>query len=379
MKIYDLVVIGAGIHGAGVAQAAAARGLSVLVVERREAAGMETSRASSKLIHGGLRYLETAQFRLVYECLREQRHLLRNAPHLVRRSDFYIPVYRGSRRHAWWIYLGLCCYQILAGGPITGIGRIPAERWESLGVQREGLTAVFRYNDAQTDDQALTRAVLQSAVSMGAEVRFNTALTQLGFNSAYTLTLSDGSEVQCRGLVNAAGPWANEVATQCGLPRQELDWVQGTHIVLRQPAFPGCFYVEAPQDGRAVFVLPWRGVTMVGTTEVILDQPQAKPTQAEIDYLLAVYNHYFPEHQRTAEDVTEVFAGVRVLPKDLRQPNRRSRETLFATANGGSYIAIYGGKLTSYRATADKVLQMLTPVLGEGTRHGVSTADLALP
>lgn len=379
MKTYDLVVIGAGIHGAGVAQAAAARGLSVLVLERREAAGMETSRASSKLIHGGLRYLETAQFRLVYECLREQRRLLRNAPHLVRRSDFYIPVYRGSRRHAWWIYLGLCCYQILAGGPITGIGRIPAERWEGLGMRREGLRAVFRYRDAQTDDQALTRAVLASAVSMGAEVRFNTGFTQVGFNSGYTLTLSDGSVVQCRSMVNAAGPWANEVAALCGLPRQELDWVQGTHIVLRQPAFPGCFYVEAPQDGRAVFVLPWRGVTMVGTTEVVLDQPEAKPTQTEIDYLLGVYNHYFPEHQRTAEDVTEVFAGVRVLPKDLRQPNRRSRETLFATANGDSYIAIYGGKLTSYRATADKVLQVLTPVLGKGAHPGISPADLALP
>lgn len=379
MKTYDLVVIGAGIHGAGVAQAAAARGLSVLVLERREAAGMETSRASSKLIHGGLRYLETAQFRLVYECLREQRYLLRNAPHLVKRSDFYIPVYRGSRRHAWWIYLGLCCYQILAGGPLKGIGRIPAERWESLGMKREGLTAVFRYKDAQTDDQALTRAVLASAISMGAEVRFNTGMTQLGYNSGYTLTLGDGSVVQSRSLVNAAGPWANEVAALCGLPLQELDWVQGTHIVLRQPAFPGCFYIEAPQDGRAVFVLPWRGFTMVGTTEVILDQPQAKPTPAEIDYLLAVYNHYFPEHQRTVEDVTEVFAGVRVLPKDLRQPNRRSRETLFATANGGSYIAIYGGKLTSYRATADKVLQMLTPVLGEGDRPGISTTELALP
>lgn len=379
MKTYDLVVIGAGIHGVGVAQAAAARGLSVLVIERREAAAMETSRASSKLIHGGLRYLETAQFRLVYECLREQRLLLRNAPHLVRRSDFFIPVYRTSRRRAWWIYLGLCCYQLLSGGSISAIGKVPAARWDGLGLKRDDLVAVFRYSDAQTDDQALTRAVLASATSLGAEVRFNTVLSQVVHETSYRLTLDDGGTVQCRALVNAAGPWANEVAELAALPCQDLDWVQGTHIVLRQSAFPGCFYVEAPQDGRAVFVLPWRGLTLVGTTEVILDNPHARPTQAEIDYLLAVYNHYFPEHQREVWEIEEVFAGVRVLPRDTSQANRRSRETLYATAHNGTYVGIYGGKLTSYRATADKVLEMLTPALRDAIHPGTSTAELALP
>lgn len=379
MTTYDVVVIGAGIHGAGVAQAAAARGLSVLVLERREAAAMETSRASSKLIHGGLRYLETLQVRLVYECLREQRHLLHNAPHLVRRSDFYIPVYRHSRRSAWWVYLGLCCYQLLAGGPLSGIERVAESRWDGLGLQQQDLTAVFRYSDAQTDDQALTRAVLESAVSLGARVRFNASLRQIDSSSGYTLALGDGSAVHCRTLVNAAGPWANEVAALGGLPQQDLDWVQGSHIVLRRPALSGCFYVEAPQDGRAVFVLPWRGLTMVGTTEILLSQPTAHPTQAEIDYLLAVYNHYFPNMRCDGGDVEEVFAGVRVLPKDRRQANKRSRETLYTVAHGETYVGIYGGKLTSYRATADKVLRMLTPALKDSVRGGASTADIALP
>jgi glycerol-3-phosphate dehydrogenase len=376
---YDLAVIGAGIHGAGVAQAAAARGLSVLVVERREAAGMETSRASSKLIHGGLRYLETLQFRLVYECLREQRHLLRNAPHLVRRSDFYIPVYKHSRRSAWWVYLGLCCYQLLAGGSLKGVERIASSRWGDLGLQQQDLTAVFRYTDAQTDDQALTRAVLESAVSMGAQVRFNTSLKQIQSRSTYTLMFEDGSMARCRTLVNAAGPWANEVAALGELPQQAFDWVQGTHIVLPRPAMSGCFYVEAPQDGRAVFVLPWRGVTLVGTTELVLEQPKAEATPAEVDYLLAIYNHYFPRSPCDVRDVEEIFAGVRVLPKDRRHANKRSRETLYARANGGTYVGIYGGKLTSYRATADKVLQLLTPVLQSSMRKSASTADLALP
>lgn len=376
---YDLVVIGAGIHGAGVAQAAAAKGLSVLVIERREAAGMETSRASSKLIHGGLRYLETFQVRLVYECLREQRNLLRNAPHLVRRSDFYIPVYRQSQRSAWWVYLGLCCYQLLAGGTLSSLERVAQSRWDSLGLQDQDLTAVFRYSDAQTDDQALTRAVLESAGSLGAQVRFNLSPVSIEYAAGYTLTFLDKSVVRCRALVNAAGPWANDVAALGDLPQQGLDWVQGTHIVLRQPAFAGCFYVEAPQDGRAVFVLPWRGLTMVGTTEVALTEPNANPTQEEIDYLLSVYNHYFPKSQCNAGDIEEVFAGVRVLPKDQRLANKRSRETLYATANAGTYIGIYGGKLTSYRATADKVLRMLTPVLRDSMRGDLSTETIALP
>lgn len=379
MTDHDLVVIGGGIHGAGVAQAAAAKGLSVLVIERREAAGLETSRASSKLIHGGLRYLETFQVRLVYECLREQRNLLRNAPHLVRRSDFYIPVYRQSQRSAWWVYLGLCCYQLLAGGALRNIERVAQSRWGSLGLHEQDLTAVFRYFDAQTDDQALTRAVLESAVSLGAQVRFNVAPARIEYTENYTLTFPDSSTVRCRALVNAAGPWANEVAALGGLPQQDLDWVQGTHIVLRQPAFSGCFYVEAPQDGRAVFVLPWRGLTMVGTTEVVLTQPKASPTQEEINYLLAVYNHYFPKSRCDQGDIEEVFAGVRVLPKDQRQANKRSRETLYATANAGTYIGIYGGKLTSYRATADKVLRMLTPILRGSIRNEVSTETIALP
>jgi glycerol-3-phosphate dehydrogenase len=246
-------------------------------------------------------------------------------------------------------------------------------------LRQQNLTAVFRYADAQTDDQALTRAVLESAISLGAQVRFNISLRHIESSSGYTLMFGDASAVRCRALVNAAGPWANEVAALGGLPQQDLDWVQGTHIVLRQPAFPGCFYVEAPQDGRAVFVLPWRGLTMVGTTEVLLPQPKASPTQAEIDYLLAVFNYYFPDCRRDADDVEDVFAGVRVLPKDRRQANKRSRETLYAVANGGTYVGIYGGKLTSYRATADKVLRMLSPALQDSLRGSASTADIALP
>ena len=378
--VYDLVVVGAGIHGAAVAQAAAVKGYSVLVVERREAAAMETSRASSKLIHGGLRYLETAQFKLVYECLREQKILLRNAPHLVKRQPFYIPVYSHSQRRPWWIFLGLNCYRLLAGWRSDNdIQKIPRREWRQLGINQENLRAVFRYFDAQTDDQQLTRAVLQSAQSLGAEVRFDCAISSAIKHDGFQLNLTDGAQIRYRTLINAGGPWANEIAELLNAPTQPLDWVQGSHIVLRQSSFPGCFYVEAPQDKRAVFVLPWQGHTLVGTTEVILKNPNAAPTQAEIDYLLGVYNYYFPEFPQGPKDIQQIFAGVRVLPKDERKANKRSRETIFTTTADKNYVGIYGGKLTSYRATADKALKLVMPVLGETEKSDCSTADVALP
>jgi len=379
IPVYDLVVVGAGIHGAGVAQAAAVKGYSVLVLEKREAAALETSSASSKLIHGGLRYLETAQFRLVYECLREQRLLLRNAPHLVRRQPFYIPVYSSSQRHPWWIYLGLNCYRLLAGWhKDSAVQSIPPEQWPQLGLRPENLRALFRYSDAQTDDRQLTCAVLQSAEKFGAQVRFNCAIVQAQKSDIYQLQLSDGSNVHCRSIVNAAGPWANNVADVLSVPQQPVDWVQGTHVVLDQPSFSGCFYVEAPQDKRAVFVLPWKGKTLVGTTEVLLDTPNAAPSQTEIDYLLTAYNHYFPQHPQAPQNIHKVFAGVRVLPKEHRNPNKRSRETIFVRNSDKTYVGIYGGKLTSYRATAEKVVASLIPVLGNTTSAAVSTADVVL-
>jgi glycerol-3-phosphate dehydrogenase len=376
--IYDLVVVGAGIHGAGVAQAAAVKGHSALVIEKREAAGLETSSASSKLIHGGLRYLETAQFRLVYECLREQRLLLRNAPHLVRRSAFYIPVYRDSQRHPAWIYLGLHCYRLLSGWRREdAIRTVPRDQWPQLGIRQENLRAVFRYFDAQTDDQQLTRAVLQSAEKLGAQVRFQCAITRATkADGLYELTLTDGSLIRCRTLVNAAGPWANAVAAVLAVPQQPLDWVQGVHLVLERPSPASCFYLESPRDKRAVFVLPWKGKTLVGTTERILDFPKADVSQEEIDYLLEVYNHYFPQHPQGPQNILETFAGIRVLPKDKRNPNKRSRETIFVRTPDQTYVGIYGGKLTSYRATAEKVVHLLTQVLGPGS--GASTAEVGL-
>lgn len=379
---YDLVVVGAGIQGAGVAQAAAAQGWSVLVIERHDRAGLETSSASSKLIHGGLRYLESGQLRLVYECLRERALLLRNAPDLVKIQPFYLPIYRHSSRRPAWIRLGLILYSLLGG--LTAHARhhrIAREQWPSLAIKTENLLAVYRYYDAQTNDRLLTQAVLSSAQSFGAKVSFGTQIKTCEKREAFYLQLSDGKRVRTRALVNAAGPWVNEVAKLIpGVSQTPLEWVQGTHIIL-PVQLPGCFYLESPSDRRAVFALPWQGQAMVGTTETRLEQAEASPLPEEVDYLLEVFNHYFPTMACTLGQVVSKFSGVRVLPLAAREGslNRRSRETLLVTSRfeDSVYLAVYGGKLTSYRASAEKVVTRLAEVLGRPPRKA-DTAKVAL-
>jgi len=271
---FDIVVIGGGIHGVGVAQAAAAAGYSVLLIER-DAIAAHTSRRSSKLIHGGLRYLETAQFGLVRESLRERATLLRIAPHLVRLVPFYIPVYVSTRRRPWQIRAGLSLYALLGSlGVDNRFITVPRGQWNFLdGLRTEGLEAVFRYYDAQTDDALLAEAVWRSAQALGAERAcpaefLGAERADDGYSIRY---LADGEEQTCSAgaLVNATGAWANETLKHISPapPPQAVELVQGTHIVLPSTVAQGIYYVEAPTDRRAVFVMPWQDKTLVGTTE----------------------------------------------------------------------------------------------------------------
>ena len=384
---YDVVVIGAGIHGAGVAQAAAAAGCSVLVLEQYDSAAQGSSSRSSKLIHGGLRYLESGEFRLVRECLRERAILLRNAPHLVRLVPFHIPVYRNTRRRPWLIMLGLLFYSLFSG---KRFHRIPRRQWGNLdGLRSDRLDAVFSYYDAQTDDARLTRAVLASAESLGVEVvtgaeflRADQAVDHVDLTYQ-----KDGQAIQVgtHALVNATGAWVNQVLqriTRQGepLPSHDIELVQGTHIVVPgRIAYP--YYLEAPQDGRAVFVVPWKDNTMVGTTERHYegDPAAVSPTAAEIEYLLQIYNHYF-KRAYTGEDVIDVFAGLRVLPGGAGDASRKSRETHIDLhdARQPRVVSIYGGKLTSYRSTAEDLLRLIRDVLPDATARA-DTRSLELP
>ncbi len=364
---WDMIVVGGGIHGVGVAQAAAAAGYRVALLEQTGLAAGTSSR-SSKLIHGGLRYLETGQFRLVRESLRERALLLRLAPHLVRMQPFRLPVYPETTRRPWQLHIGLTLYGMFAGkNEHARYSTLPREKWwECDGLSTDSLQCIFQYWDAQTDDRELTRAVMRSAEQLGARQLCPAQMLHAELHAhGCTVTYQQSGTEQvasARVLVNAAGPWANQVLQHVH-PIQSpaaVELVQGTHIELPGELTGGCYYVEAPDDRRAVFILPWHHRTLVGTTETLFtgDPGDVAPHAHEIEYLLRVYQYYFPDRRR---EVLDAWAGLRVLPASSRNPFSRSRETQFLVdrPQAPRLLTVLGGKLTSYRATAEKVVQRL--------------------
>lgn len=371
-ELYDVAVIGAGIHGAGIAQAAAAQGYSVLLLEQRSPASGTSSR-SSKLIHGGLRYLESGQFALVHECLRERELLLKLAPDLVRLVPFYIPVYRPTTRRPWHIRTGLSLYAVLGGlSRNVRFMHLPRAQWNELdGIATTDLQAVYRYFDAQTDDTALTRAVLHSAQTLGALIKFPAeflgASLLPGHCSVRYAHEGRSHEILTRVLINATGPWVADVLKKVTpVPHiPVVDLIQGAHIIMEGSITKGIYYLEAPRDRRAVFVMPWQNRTMIGTTETPYagDPADVHALPQEIDYLLDTYHNYFPQARTAA--VQESFAGLRVLPRTGGSAFHRPRETLLLCDNDTHprLVSVVGGKLTAYRATAEKLLKRIAPTL----------------
>lgn len=363
---YDLIVIGGGIQGAGVAQAAAAAGHSVALFEQYDMLAQGTSSRSSKLIHGGLRYLETRQFSLVRECLRERALLLKNAPDFVSLKAFHIPVYECARHGVFMLKAGLAAYALLNGlRADSHFNGLPRSAWDGLdGLRTDGLRAVLRYYDGQADDAVLTRAVMTSAIELGAELRLSHTAECIELNPAgVEVTFqTDAGEFHCRAraLVNAAGPWALRVLDRV-MPAQSIvpvELVAGTHVILDRRLDVGIYYVEA-SDGRPVFIMPWQGQTLIGTTERVFNGDPAciKPSAGEVDYLLDTYRRYFPGE---VPQMTNAFAGLRVLPSG-GDPNRRPREALLLTdrKHKPRVLSVLGGKLTVYRATAERIMNKL--------------------
>lgn len=372
---YDLVIVGGGIHGAGIAQSAASAGYSVLVLEKT-AIAHGTSSKSSKLIHGGLRYLESGQIKLVFECLSERSLLLEIAPQLVRLESFFIPIYKHTRRRPWEIRAGLSLYAALGKfKPASRFEKVPDSEWSKLdGISLENLQAVYTYKDGATDDAALTQAVMESAKSLGAELKmpaeFLSAVPGKDVNDIVYSFNGTTHSCKARLLVNAAGPWANAILDKVTpIPaKREFDLVAGTHIVIDEPAPQGMYYVEAPQDQRAVFVMPWQGKTMVGTTETVYvgDPSKVAPLPEEETYLCQVASHYFPKFKDvTREELVESFSGLRVLPHASGKAFSRPRETTFHVdkKRAPKIATIYGGKLTAYRITSEKFIAKFAAAL----------------
>ncbi len=389
---YDLIVIGGGIHGAGIAQAAAAGGFSVLVLEQHSLAHGTSSR-SSKLIHGGLRYLESGQMALVRECLHERELLLKLAPDLIQLQPFYIPVYSNTTRRPAQLRVGLSLYALLGGmDKAARFRRVSRREWDDLdGLITDNLEAVFQYWDGQTDDAALTRAVMRSAQTLGAHLHMPATFTgaQLHEDSCNVTYQYNGQIHTCdaKVLVNAAGPWVNRVLGQItpAPARLAVDLVQGTHLVVAGNITRGIYYVEAPQDQRAVFVMPWQGNTLIGTTEIVYKDAPAEPLlplpqKHEQDYLMQTLAHYFPAY-RNQPVILSAFAGLRVLPAGEGKAFSRPRETILHVDRQECprLLTVYGGKLTAYRLTAEHVIQRLISTLPGRTASADTRTLILLP
>ncbi|TXH06343.1 MAG: glycerol-3-phosphate dehydrogenase/oxidase [Nevskiaceae bacterium] len=357
---FDLLVIGGGIYGAWTAYDAAQRGLSVALIEKNDW-GSGTSSASSKLIHGGLRYLEHYEFSLVRHALRERRTLSRIAPHLVRPLNFILPVWQGPRASMFMLSAGLTLYDLLAAGsqPVPRHRRY--KRAELLSdypfIDPERLLGGFRYGDCQEDDARMTMTVVAAAQSAGA-VTANRVAAEALLESDGRVTgarVHDSVEgrrfdLEAEVVVNAAGPWARQLP---GASAPKVKLIKGTHIVM--PAIAGqreAFLLTAG-DGRVFFVIPWYGRTLVGTTEQTVSDPaQAQPTDEEIRYLVAGVRNSLPGLGWSEKDVISAFAGVRTLQdEDTGDLSAVSREFVITEPRPGLIMPV-GGKYTTSRCDA---------------------------
>ena len=368
MNDYDIAIISGGIHGAGTAQACAAAGYNTIVIEQADwAAG--TSSKSTKLIHGGLRYLESWQLSLVYHSLQERNILLRNAPSLVHPLEFVIPIYKTTRRRPWELFTGLGLYSLLAG--LSPLSRFKASREKPNAIKPDKFQMAFSYWDAQTDDQALTRAIISSAKKYGATTLAPATVIQAHKNnSGYQLDIDiRGSieKINCQVLINSAGPWINQVMQRISpTPIQyPIELFKGSHLILQGQIDTRAYYLESPIDQRVIFILPWQGNTLLGTTEELFtgDPAKAKVSPSEVDYLLATAQYYFPQQNF---NIIDQYAGVRVLPLSEGKAFSRARETvLHQDKQHPRLISLYGGKLTTYRGVAEKTAKLAAKIMGD--------------
>jgi glycerol-3-phosphate dehydrogenase len=350
-----VAVIGGGINGAGIGWELVRRGYQVVLFER-ERFGGATSSVTSKLIHGGLRYLEHFEFGLVRESLRERAFLLQNLPDLVHPLEFVLPVYAGVSRPSWMVAIGLTFYDLLAGrGNIAPHQRITAAEVRARAPLRsEGLRGGFLYFDAQVDDAGLVRRVIGAAVRDGLEAREFAPVSALQRSGGQWIVTTTGAE-SFDSVVVAVGPWMNEFLTRNQLPtRSTLTLVRGSHLILDRLLSSSACLLQSPQDHRVFFVLPWKGQSMVGTTEVrhegSLEKIEASPQ--EVEYLLERFNLYF-ETKISRADVVRTTAGVRPLIGDKNDLGRISRD--YRIERDGTLIKVFGGKMTTFLSLARKV------------------------
>lgn len=383
----DLLIVGGGINGAGIARDAAGRGLSVILCEQDDLAS-HTSSASTKLIHGGLRYLEQYEFRLVAEALREREVLLRAAPHIVWPLRFVLPHDRAMRPR-WLLRAGLALYDALAGfsRSLPGSRRVRLDRPPHRGLLQDHLTRGFEYSDCWVEDARLVVLAAMDAQARGAQILTRTecvALKRGGESWRAVLRGPQGTrEVLARAVINAAGPWVDEVA-QLALgtrTKAHLRLVKGSHIVVPRGFAGEAAYILQQPDGRIVFAIPFeRDFTLIGTTDESFtgDPDSVAISDAETDYLIRAVGRTF-RSGITRDEIVWSYSGVRPLYEDKSRSNSTvTRDYVFELdANGGAPIlSVYGGKITTFRRLAEHALKKLAKHIPMGAAW---TADAPLP
>ncbi len=347
----NIGIVGGGINGLCCAWHLARQRHDVHLYER-DMLMRATSCASSKLLHGGLRYLENGEFRLVREALRERDAWILRAPELARPLRLIMPIYKNGRRSRFMVAAGLFLYDHLAGK-----SQLPGAKWlkpsEIMGrdpaLNDQNLLGGYEFSDGQMDDYALGLWVAEQAKAKGVQIL--EASEVMSIDTEGRITTANGDIRKHDFVLNVAGPWANRLLEQSNIPTPyRLDLVRGSHLILDQPCNQACL-LEVPGERRIYFVLPWKGQTLLGTTEVrqSLDE-SIECSDFERNYLLAAYKHYWPNSNAK---VSQSFAGLRPLLHSANDPSRATRE--YAIHRTGKLITVLGGKWTTAMALAEKV------------------------
>jgi glycerol-3-phosphate dehydrogenase len=374
-QTYDLLILGGGITGAGVALDAALRGLKVALIDKGDFAG-GTSSISSKLVHGGLRYLEHGDLHLVYEALAERARLLRNAPHQAWPLRFVLPFYRGARVPSWKMRTGLFLYDLLAlDGNIHRSRSIPLRslQREFPGLRSRDLLGGAEYFDGQMDDARLCIEVVRTAALQGATpanyveaVAFEKTAGRIIGVQARDLVAGQELTIRAHQVLNATGPWGDAIrrlAGDAGPP--QLRPTKGVHLIAPGRGLTAAFLLLHPTDGRVFFVIPWLGKTLIGTTDTACDEPpeQLQATAEDVAYLLDGHNHYFTPPLHEAALLSSI-VGLRPLLRGKRNdPSAMSREFAL-TESASGLLTVAGGKYTTFRAMAETITDAVVKRLG---------------
>jgi glycerol-3-phosphate dehydrogenase len=373
---FDAVVVGGGINGAGVARDASLRGLAVCLFEKQDFAG-GTSSKSTKIAHGGLRYLKHFEFGLVFESQQERHILGRLLPHLIRPQSFCYPVYRGDPDPLWLVRLGVAVYDLLATFRNVERQRYlpPAAALEANpGLRREGLQGAVRYYDDRMDDSRIVLENALSAADAGAVCLNYTEVLDIkreggGYRVRYreAFTRTEGS-VTCAAVLNCGGPWGDEVAAKAGLDARRLAPTKGVHIVVPRLPLRDALILPTGPDDRVFFVIPWNDHSLIGTTDTRYDgDPDCVEVSSEdIDYLVEAARRYLPGQPLERSAIIHAFAGLRPLvapPRpDLPAGAISRRHHIYFEPPG--FISLLGGKFTTYRKMAEEAVDRLMTALG---------------